>query len=83
MRGDVGEITFLYAALDVLESGSESVRVAPRDQLGPIHQLMPTLATHGMKGGWPLYEDSFEDKYLTPRLRLQLWTLRYEPPPNY
>ena len=44
---------------------------------------MPTLATHGMKGGWPLYEDSFEDKYLTPRLRLQLWTLRYEPPPNY
>ena len=32
-----------------------------------------------MKGGWPLYLDTFEDKYLTPRLRLQLWTLRYEP----
>ncbi|MBO5939581.1 MAG: hypothetical protein J6R18_00090, partial [Kiritimatiellae bacterium] len=35
--------------------------------------------TYNMKGGWPLYEDSFEDKYLTARLRLQLWTLRYEP----
>jgi hypothetical protein len=53
--------------------------VQPRDQLGPIHLLMPTLATYSMKGGWPLYEDSFEDRYLTPRLRLQLWTLRYEP----
>lgn len=30
-------------------------------------------------GGWPLYLDSYEDRYLTDRLRLQLWTLRYEP----
>lgn len=74
----IGPADFLYAALEVLDAGSESVRMTPRDQLGPIHQLMPTLATYSMKGGWPLYEDSFEDKYLTPRLRLQLWTLRYE-----
>ena len=74
----IGPADFLYAALEVLETGGESACIRPRDQLGPIHQLMPTLATYSMKGGWPIYEDSFEDKYLTPRLRLQLWTLRYE-----
>ena len=74
----IGPADFLYAALEVLETGAEKVTVVPRDQLGPIRELMPSLATYTMKGGWPLYEDSFEDRYLTPRLRLQLWTLRYE-----
>ena len=75
----IGPADFLYAALEALDTGADTVCVKPRDQLGPIHQLMPTLATYSMKGGWPLYMDTFEDKYLTPRLRLQLWTLRYEP----
>ena len=75
----IGPADFLFAALEALETGASEVVVQPRDQLGPIHLLMPTLATYSMKGGWPLYEDSFEDRYLTPRLRLQLWTLRYEP----
>lgn len=75
---EIGPADFLYAALDALETGAPEVAVAPRDQLGPIASLMPTLATYSMKGGWGFYEDSFEDKYLTARLRLQLWTLRYE-----
>ena len=80
MVGEVklGPADFLFAGLAALEGGQAEVEVTPRDQLGPIHRLMPTLATYSMKGGWPLYEDTFEDKYLTERLRLQLWTLRYE-----
>ena len=74
----IGPADFLLAALEVLETGAEKVSVVPRDQLGPIGELMPSLATYSMKGGWPLYEDTFEDKYMTARLRLQLWTLRYE-----
>ncbi len=75
----IGPADFLYAALEVIDTGADEVTVKPRDQLGPIHQLMPTLATYSMKGGWGLFMDSFEDKYLTARLRLQLWTLWYEP----
>lgn len=75
----IGPADFLYAALEALDTGAETVKVTPRDQLGPIHQLMPTLATYNTKGGWSLYLDSYEDRYLTDRLRLQLWTLRYEP----
>ncbi|MDO5318662.1 MAG: C69 family dipeptidase [bacterium] len=74
----IGPADFLLAALEVLETNAATVTVAPRDQLGPIHALMPSLAGYSMKGGWPLYEDSFQDAYLTARLRLQLWTLRYE-----
>ena len=75
----IGPADFLFAALEALETGAGEVTVQPRDQLGPIHTLMPLLATYSMKGGWGIYEDSFEDRYLTPRLRLHLWTLRYEP----
>ena len=74
----IGPADFLLAALEALETGADSVKVSPRDQLGPIEELMPSLATCTTKGGWPLYEDTFEDRYVTPRLRLQLWTLRYE-----
>ena len=74
----VGPADFLFAALDALVSGRDEVVVTPRDQLGPIGELMPSLATYSMKGGWPLYLPTFEDRYLTARLRLQLWTLRYE-----
>ena len=74
----VGPADFLFAALDALVSGRDEVVVTPRDQLGPIGELMPSLSTYSMKGGWPLYLPTFEDKYLTARLRLQLWTLRYE-----
>ena len=74
----IGPADFLFAALEALETGAAEVAVTPRDQLGPLHTLMPRLSTYSMKGGWSLYLDSFEDKYLTARLRLQLWTLRYE-----
>lgn len=74
----LGPADFLFAALEVLETGKADVTVTPRDQLGPIGELMPSLSTYSMKGGWPLYQPDFQDRWLTARLRLQLWTLRYE-----
>ena len=74
----IGPADFLMAALEVLETNAAEVTVLPQDQLGPIQALMPRLSCYSMKGGWPLYLDSFQDTYLTARLRLQLWTLRYE-----
>lgn len=79
--GDVriGPADFLFAALDTLITGAERVTIEPRkDQLGPIMELMPSLAKFSTAGRWGIYHSDYKDKYMTPRLRLQLWTLRYE-----
>lgn len=74
----IGPADFLFAALDALTEGKDEISVRPRDQLGPIAQLMPSLATYSTLGHWGIYHPDYQDKYMTPRLRLQLWTLRYE-----
>lgn len=74
----VGPADFLLAALEALETGADSVCVSPREQLGPIAELMPSLSRFSTVGWWPIYHPDYNDRYMTPRLRLQLWTLRYE-----
>lgn len=74
----IGPADFLYGALEVLATGADKVTIMPRDQLGPIGELMPSLSTFTTAGGWCIYSPNYKDKYMTPRLRLQLWTLRYE-----
>ena len=79
---DVGGVTlgpadFLYAALEVLATGADEVRVVPRDQLGDIAGRFPRMANFTHVGHWPIYEPSFKDRYLSDRLRWQFWTLRY------
>ena len=74
----IGPADFLFASLDVLADGAEKVTVTPRDQLGPIRELMPSLATYSTAGQWGIYRPDYKDRYMTPRLRLQLWTLRHE-----
>jgi len=75
----LGPADFLFAALEVLISGADRVTVEPRaDQLGPLAELMPSLATCSTVGQWGIYHKEYQDTYMTPRLRLQLWTLRYE-----
>ena len=74
----IGPADFLFAALEVLTTGKDAVRIVPRDQLGPIGELMPSLAKFSTVGWWPIYHSDYKDTYMTPRLRLQLWTLRYE-----
>ena len=74
---DLGAADFLVAALEALETGADEVRVGPREQLGDVARLLPGLAGFTTRGKWRYAED-YEDRYLSDRLRLQLWTLRYE-----
>ena len=79
---DVGGVTIgpadlLFAALEVLETGAEEVTVTPREQLGDIGKTLPALAEFTHRGRW-IYWPQFKDEYLSDRLRLQFWTMRYE-----
>ena len=74
---DLGAADFLFAALEALETGADEIRVVPREQLGDVARLLPGLAGFTTRGKWRYAED-YEDRYLSDRLRLQLWTLRYE-----
>ncbi len=74
---NIGPADFMLAALEVLESGADEVTVEPRGQLGDVKALMPGLDGYTTKGKWR-YMPSYEDRYLSDRLRYQLWTLRYE-----
>ncbi len=76
MVGDrkIGPADFIFAAIDVL-LGSEKVTVRPKPQL-PSLDCMPRLRDINFKGGW-IQSDSFEDNYISKRLRLQSWTMRF------
>lgn len=70
----IGPADFLFAALDVL-CGAHEATIAPKAQL-PSLDMMPRLRDVNFKGGW-IQSDDFEDKYISKRLRLQCWTMRY------
>ena len=72
----IGPADFLFAALEVLETGAERVTVRPREQLGSFREV-PGIETMRISGKW-IHPDSFRDERLSERLRLQLWTLRIE-----
>lgn len=71
----LGPADFLFAMLEVLETGVDAVTVIPRDQLGDIAKRMPKLAR--FRHRWIIYGADFKDEYLSDRLRWQYWTLRY------
>ena len=73
---EVGPADFLFAALEVLETGAETVTIEPREQLGSFREV-PGLEDLKLSGKW-IHPDSFKDDYVSERLRLQLWTLRFE-----
>ena len=72
----IGPADFLFAALEVLTTGAEGVRLSPREQLGSFKNC-PGIEKRCMAGRW-VHTPEFKDAYLSERLRLQLWTLRYE-----
>ena len=72
----IGPADFLFAALEVLDTGAETVKVSPREQLGSFKEV-PALEAMDISGKW-LHTKEFKDKFLSERLRLQLWTLRIE-----
>ena len=73
---ELGPADFLFAALETLETGAEEVTVVPREQLGGFGPF-PFLAKMCYTGTW-LHSPEFKDKYLSDRMRWQIWTLRYE-----
>jgi len=71
----IGPADFLFAALEVLATGQETVRVMPKEQLGDLSRF-PALRDFRPAGGWVLWP-AFKDNHASDRLRWQLWTLRY------
>lgn len=72
----IGPADFLFGALDALVEGQASVKLLPREQLGSFREV-PGLEHLNLAGSW-VHEPSFKDRYVTERIRLQLWTLRIE-----
>lgn len=72
----IGPADFLFAALEALTDGGEEIIITPREQLVRADALYD-MKTFRMNGKWR-HSDDFRDKYLSDRLRLQCWTLRYE-----
>jgi len=73
----IGPADFLFAALDLIVSGSDSTMIVPREQLGDFRHL-PQLEKHSILAAKILYKPDFKDEYCAERLRRQLWTLRFE-----
>ena len=73
----IGPRDFLSAGLEVLETNQATALVLPCDQLGSFANC-PSLKTVDIKGGWCIHSPAMDGKLLDERLKLQLWTLRYE-----
>lgn len=70
----IGPADWLYAAVEALYGVSE-IQLQPTPQLPDLSDF-PRLKNCSFKGTWR-HSDSFEDKYLSDRLRYQSWTMRY------
>ncbi len=71
----IGPADWLVAAYEVL-CGAETVWIEPgREQLPPLDRL-PLARDLSLKGTW-IHSDSFEDNWLSDRLRWQSWTMRF------
>lgn len=62
---------------NVLTEGKGRATVVPREHLGSFKEV-PELVSQSLKGIW-LHQKDFEDKYVSERFRLLLWTLRMDP----
>ncbi len=70
----IGPRDWLEAAIEVI-LGAPCVQILPKTQL-PCLDCMPEVRDSDFKGTWQ-HSDSFEDKYLSDRLRYQSWTMRF------
>lgn len=70
----IGPADWLYGAMEVI-LGATCVDILPKPQL-PSLDCMPEVRDSDFKGTWQ-HSDSFEDKYLSNRLRYQSWTMRF------
>ncbi len=70
----IGPADWLYAAVEALY-GVGKIELVPIPQLPDLDDL-PKIKNCSFRGTWR-HSDSFEDKYLSDRLRYQSWTMRY------
>lgn len=70
----VGPADFMRAALKALQ-GQDTVTVTPLPQL-PSLEILPKTNNCNFKT-WIIQSDEFEDNYLSKRLKLQSWTMRF------
>ncbi len=70
----IGPADWLFAAMDIIRD-ADKAHVAPREQLPTLDPLPSLKKSRSMKG-W-INGDDFVDAYLTKRLKLQIWTMRY------
>ena len=70
----IGPTDWLYGALEVI-LGASDVKIEPKPQL-PSLDCMPEVRDSDFKGTWQ-HSDSFEDNYLSDRLRYQSYTMRF------
>ena len=70
----IGPADWIYAAYEVI-LGASCVEIEQKKQL-PCLNCMPEVRDSNFKGTWQ-HSDSFEDKYLSDRLRYQSWTMRF------
>ncbi|MBQ4517490.1 MAG: polysaccharide deacetylase family protein [Clostridia bacterium] len=75
----IGPADWLFGAMAVL-CGEETVTLQPGEQL-PSLDALPMTRDCSFKGQW-MQSDEFEDQYLSHRLRLQAWTMRFLKKPN-
>ncbi len=69
-----GPADILIAAYEAL-SGACEIVIEPKPQL-PSLDALPEVKKCSLKGTW-LHSDEFEDKFLSRRLRLQSYTMRF------
>lgn len=77
----IGPADFLFAALEILDTGASEVAVSPKEQLGDVARYLPKMAKASFKGTW-IYTPEFKDEWTSRRLRWQFWTFRYEHRPR-
>ena len=72
----VGTGDMLYAMLEVLTTGAETLHLTPHPPMIFLRRY-PELNFMALRGTW-MHSDAFTDTYLSDRLRLQAYTIREE-----
>ncbi len=71
---EIGPADWLMSALEII-CGKEQATIIPKEQL-PCLDILPQVRDGSLKGTWR-HSDTFQDKYLSERFRLQSWTMRF------
>ncbi len=72
----IGPADFLFAMLEILTTDHETVTLMPRKQCVMMPEF-EELCSFRMDGDSWMHSYDFLDEYVSDRLRLQSWTLRY------